>query len=195
MKIFEVGTKKTGTTSLGDALQGLGFKRKGWTYNLSNQFEASNYTNHDILWDTIDNHDVFEDRPWHDIDVKLLDTRYPGSKFILLERDDESWLRSVENWENPLINVAQIPENYTDKRWLGDKEILKQTLLKEKHAKYRYVKRYFKNRPNDLLVMSIKDGWEPLCEFLNIPIPSIPFPKSNTAAQHIKENKRNRRKD
>ena len=30
-----------------------------------------------------------------------------------------------------------------------------------------------------LLVFEVKDGWEPLCKFLNVPIPDIPFPKSN----------------
>ena len=30
------------------------------------------------------------------------------------------------------------------------------------------------------LVYDVKTGWEPLCNFLNVPVPSIPFPKSNT---------------
>lgn len=42
---------------------------------------------------------------------------------------------------------------------------------------------YFKNRPQDLLVIDITkgDGWEKLCPFLNKDIPDVPFPKSNTA--------------
>ena len=30
-----------------------------------------------------------------------------------------------------------------------------------------------------LLIFSVKQGWEPLCQFLNLPQPSVPFPKSN----------------
>lgn len=31
--------------------------------------------------------------------------------------------------------------------------------------------------PKDtLLVYKVQDGWEPLCEFLNVPVPSKPFP-------------------
>src|SRR5205814_5528363 len=30
-----------------------------------------------------------------------------------------------------------------------------------------------------LLVYEVKDGWEPLCKFLNVPVPDVPFPKSN----------------
>ncbi len=35
--------------------------------------------------------------------------------------------------------------------------------------------------PKDrLLVYNVKDGWEPLCNFLQVPVPSTPLPKSNT---------------
>ena len=31
--------------------------------------------------------------------------------------------------------------------------------------------------PEDrLLIYNIKDGWKPLCDFLNVPIPDSPFP-------------------
>ena len=29
------------------------------------------------------------------------------------------------------------------------------------------------------LVYDVKTGWEPLCNFLNVPVPSTPFPRSN----------------
>ena len=41
-----------------------------------------------------------------------------------------------------------------------------------------------------LLEMDLQDGWEPLCKFLNKPIPDEPFPRSNEAAavqQRFKE--------
>ena len=40
------------------------------------------------------------------------------------------------------------------------------------------VKEYFKDRPEDLLIMNIfeGDGWEKLCCFLSKPVPDIPFP-------------------
>ena len=34
--------------------------------------------------------------------------------------------------------------------------------------------------PKDrLLIYQVKEGWEPLCNFLNVPIPDIPFPYKN----------------
>jgi len=37
---------------------------------------------------------------------------------------------------------------------------------------------YFK-KFNPFLVFNVKQGWEPLCEFLNKPIPNEPFPNTN----------------
>ena len=31
----------------------------------------------------------------------------------------------------------------------------------------------------NLLVWNLKDGWEPLCKFLNVPIPDVPIPREN----------------
>jgi hypothetical protein len=37
-----------------------------------------------------------------------------------------------------------------------------------------------KEIPSDrLLVFDVRDGWEPLCEFLGVPVPDEPFPHSN----------------
>ncbi|MFL6603934.1 MAG: sulfotransferase [Steroidobacteraceae bacterium] len=34
--------------------------------------------------------------------------------------------------------------------------------------------------PNRLLVFDVKEGWEPLCDFLNVPVPHTSFPHSNS---------------
>jgi Sulfotransferase domain len=33
--------------------------------------------------------------------------------------------------------------------------------------------------PEKLLVFDVKEGWEPLCNFLNMPVPDHPFPNLN----------------
>ena len=49
-------------------------------------------------------------------------------------------------------------------------------------------KDYFNQWTNDvkntvpsenLLIFNVKEGWEPLCKFLNLPTPNIPFPRTN----------------
>ena len=37
--------------------------------------------------------------------------------------------------------------------------------------------------PERLLVFEVKDGWEPLCQFLGIPVPQEPFPNANDTAE------------
>ena len=37
--------------------------------------------------------------------------------------------------------------------------------------------------PERLLVYDVREGWEPLCEFLGVPEPEEPFPHLNDAAQ------------
>ena len=47
---------------------------------------------------------------------------------------------------------------------------------------------YFKDRPDDLLVLDIAkgEGWEPLCKFLGCPVPAAPFPHANNKLKEPK---------
>ena len=40
--------------------------------------------------------------------------------------------------------------------------------------------------PDKLLVFEAKDGWEPLCKFLNLPIPNVPYPHVNDTEEFRK---------
>ena len=50
--------------------------------------------------------------------------------------------------------------------------------LRDVHAE---VRRYFSNRPDDLLELNIAggQGWEALCPFLGLAAPDQPFPRLN----------------
>ena len=37
--------------------------------------------------------------------------------------------------------------------------------------------------PEKLLVFGPSQGWDPLCEFLKVPVPAVSFPRVNTTAQ------------
>ena len=44
--------------------------------------------------------------------------------------------------------------------------------------------------PERLLVHSAKDGWGPLCAFLEVPVPLTPYPRTNSKEeffQHMKD--------
>ena len=36
---------------------------------------------------------------------------------------------------------------------------------------------------HQLLVFDVREGWEPLCKFLDLPVPDIPFPNVNDKRQ------------
>ncbi|CAG5089880.1 Oidioi.mRNA.OKI2018_I69.PAR.g12389.t1.cds [Oikopleura dioica] len=66
-------------------------------------------------------------------------------------------------------------------RFLANKRIMKQRYL----SHIIYVKSVV---PDDkLLIWNIKDGWEPLCKFLQVPIPNEPIPRKNTRGELFEE--------
>ena len=49
------------------------------------------------------------------------------------------------------------------------------------------VEEYFKDRPQDLLIIDVTagEGWEKLCPFLGSPVPDVPFPKANVMCKAV----------
>ena len=182
MKIFEIGVMKTGTTSLGHALRLLGYKTRGWSHETQRNWRESD-KDYEVLYDVIDRYDAFHDGPWHDCDYRKLDIKYPNSKFILLDRDDSSWIRSLENHTNKKYERVRAihkksKSDFWDRGWESPDKF-KAERIAWKHEKYDAIKSYFKDRESDLLVMEISEGWSALCPFLQMKIPDIKFPHTN----------------
>jgi hypothetical protein len=38
-----------------------------------------------------------------------------------------------------------------------------------------------------LLTFDLRDGWEPLCDFLEVEVPGIPFPRTNSSKEFVDE--------
>ena len=159
MKIFGIGYGKTGTTSLGRALQILGLKVKGFDEKLLQCVKEGNI---ESTLRTVEKFDAFRDLPWCFENFYItLHERFPGSKFILTIRETESWFKSQRNfWFKYFnhkfpINEDQIKSDYEKRN--------------------EDIKGFF---TIDLLIINIcqGDGWEKLCHFLNRPIPEQSFP-------------------
>jgi len=179
-KVFCVGFHKTGTTSLAIALQTLGYRVTG--PNGVNDPDIENNVI-SMAYDFAERFDAFQDNPWPII-YKELDSQYPGSKFILLLRDSESWIRS----QVKCFGLNETPM----RKWIygvgcpkDNEDIYAQRF--ENHN--REVLNYFQNRPQDLLVMDFAagDGWDKLCNFLEVDIPNIVFPHVNKASDRAKQ--------
>ena len=115
---------------------------------------------------------------------KELDELIPGSKFILTIRDDESWYKSV----NRHIGDLRSPEHewiYGKGKGLPKTDQANTISIYNNHNKE--VINYFKDRPDDLLVIDFTKGdkWGKLCSFLGKDIPNTPFPHYNKGKAKI----------
>ena len=180
-KVFCIGFQKTGTTSLGKALEILG-------YNVCGPVGVTNPEIKDkaLIWalERVKYYDAFQDNPWPLL-YKELDFLYPGSKFILTTRNPRSWIKSMYRYFGSYEAAAEV--------WIYDGV---GTPVKNRH---RFVKRfkehnnevrtYFKDRPNDFLEIDLGKGhgWKELCSFIEERIPDTPFPKSNKSGSFSTE--------
>jgi 3'(2'),5'-bisphosphate nucleotidase len=179
-KIFGIGLSKTGTTSLARALEILGYKTKdylGITRYIAGDLSSINLK-------VIDENDAFTDTPIPSF-YKELDARYPNSKFILTTRNMDDWLKSCKKQFTK--RMAEKENEATGQLHTDLYGCFEFDPEKFANGYKRFVDgvlNYFKDRPRDLLVMDLCDGekWEPLCDFLNKPVPDIPFPVTNVSA-------------
>lgn len=169
MKVFGIGLARTGTTSLTRALRILGYR----AVHFPTSFDQILY--HDAATDTSVAY-RFEE----------LDRLFPGSKFILTMRDEQSWLASYSRFRSLQVRIGQDWPMLRETRRVrevlfGTQEFDPETWLAGYRRHTARVLDYFASRPQDLLVMNITagDGWEKLCPFLGKPIPPIPFPNLN----------------
>ena len=176
VKVFGIGFHKTATTSLGTALEILG-------YRLHGEFGVNDTDiRHTALPRALQlarQFDAFEDNPWPLL-YRELDRAFPGSKFVLSLRPVEKWLASISRH----FGSRSTPM----REWIygvgspqGNEDIYRRRY--ERHN--AEVAEYFRNRPGDLLVLRITEGegWEKLCPFLDLPVPGQAFPQVNVGRQ------------
>lgn len=174
--IVGVGLHKTGTTSLGVALGELGFTVLGHRPELVPSLTRGEVAPALRLAQTAD---AVQDTPWPLLFAEL-DAAVPDARFVLTHRDPDAWLASV---------VKHFGGTTTPMReWIygpgkGDPQAHPQVYLDRYRAHVARVREYFADRPHDLLELDMgrHPGWEPLCRFLDRPVPDRDFPHHNQA--------------
>jgi hypothetical protein len=166
-------------------------KHRAWGIGLGRTGTASFCESLRILgYQNVVHNPTFEQLPHLDgaadngctIFYKYLDYKFPNSKFVLLMRDLKPWLDSAEyiHGHEP---VDRSEDLVIMRRMLlyGTAVFDREKFIDAYHRHHDDVKRYFHNRPEDLLEMNITsgDGWEKLCPFLGLPIPDHPFGHTN----------------
>ncbi len=173
-KIFGTGWQRTGTTSLASALTMLGIPTRQYPWELLDD------PHHSIL----EKFQAFTDNPIPLL-FRQLDARFPGSRFIHTQRDEAGWLKSVE-W---LMTVGEkkfgferLPKGYEMfDRLYGTRAFDPDLFLGRYRRHNESVREYFADRHEDILYLDITagEGFEPICAFLGMPQPAIPFPHKN----------------
>jgi len=131
---------------------------------------------------------------------------YPDAKVLLSVREDEAWEQSmretvwaVRNGES-LIRLLSSAQGHINPQWQGFLDMIDGLLWQGKgtfaagHAEprqlidtmNRHVEKVKSTVPPErLLVWSVKEGWGPLCEFLELPVPEEPFPHINDRTEFL----------
>ena len=121
---------------------------------------------------------------------------YPDAKVLLTIRDAEAWFKSANatifkamtlsmgNSEDPHRNMAKTI--VVDNTFGGDLTDKKNAIdVYEKHNR-EVIDTVAADR---LLVFESSQGWKPLCDFLEVPVPDTGYPQSNSTddfAQRVK---------
>ncbi len=181
MKVFGLGLNRTGTSSLNEALLILGYK----SIQNCRPMVCCKDGEVGLKTEKLDNIDALTDIPVP-LKYRELDKAFPGSKFILTTRDFDSWMHSCEGYYTKFRAFSR--KFIWGKRMalyfknLYGREVFDAQEFSEAYKRHSSeVEEYFSGREEDLLVYSVcnGDGWKPLCEFLNKPVPDASFPHAN----------------
>lgn len=191
LQIIGSGFGRTGTMSMKHALEQLGFP----CYHMVECFPRG--PSHWELWEEAHRGNpqwdgLFEgftatvDFPASTSFAALADY-YPNAKVIHTVRDPEKWFLSTqstifgEEWirflptseAGPFLS-ATINAYFEDR--MHDRDYLMQRFEEHTEAVKASI------APDRLLVFEVSQGWEPLCEFLDLPVPEGEFPNVNDTA-------------
>lgn len=188
LKVIGAGLGRTGTASLKVAIERLGIGR---CYHMG---EMIAHIEHAAMW-------INASRGEADWDALLADyaatvdypacnfwqelaERYPEAKILLSVRDANQWFESTQE----TIFAPHFVEHMRNGPF---KELGERVVWSEFQGRMHdrdFMVPYFENRIEEikrsvpaerLLVYEVKQGWEPLCEFLDVRVPEEPFPRVN----------------
>ncbi len=185
-KVFVIGFHKTGTTSMGAALQALGYHLDQRHWKAEVAALPAPLTKPALAARALEiaaTADAFEDNPWPLLFAEM-DTAFPGSKFILTRRNPKAWLASItEHFGAKSSPLRQLIYGAN----AGAPQGNGQRYLYRYQQHIEYVLQYFAGRPDDLLIVELESAnWAELCRFLHKPELQRPFPRAGTGARRAR---------
>jgi sulfotransferase family protein len=131
---------------------------------------------------------------------------YPDAKVLLSVREPEAWERSMRQtvWAvrhgESLIRLLSSAQAHVNPGWQGFLDMIDRLVWQGKgtfasgHAEPEQLIAAMERHnaevqrvvsPERLLVWSVTEGWGPLCEFLELPVPEEPFPHVNDRTEFL----------
>jgi hypothetical protein len=205
LKVIGAGFGRTGTESLKMALEQLGFGKCYHAFEILpehlpewKKLQRGETPDYNLLFKGYQSCTDFPAAFYY----RELMKQYPNSKVILTTRDPQKWydsasktiFRKIPNFILSLIrfigffsNTARaFPDIHIQIRDLVHDDVFKGRANDREYAIATFKawnEEVMRTVPAErLMVFEVKDGWEPLCKFLNVPIPATPFPHSNAGA-------------
>jgi hypothetical protein len=201
MKLIGAGLPRTGTLSQKVALEMLGLEPCYHMVTVLADLDQA------VLWDrAMDGQaswdEIFDgfqstvDWPGGHFYKELM-AAYPNAKVLLSVRDPEEWERSMREtvWAvrhgDSLIRLLSDAQAHVNPRWQAFIDMIDrlvwQTTFGEGDSPEQLIATYRRHNeevkasvpPERLLVWDVTEGWEPLCQFLDVPVPDTTFPHLN----------------
>ena len=204
LSVIGAGIGRTGTESLKKALEELGYGKCYHLFELVKnpddlaeweKLETGAAIDHEKLFDGYGSAVDFPAFFYYKDFLRY----FPDAKVILTVREADKWYESASKTifrpvPKLLIFLARIfgvfsrrvkklPDIFAYVQRVGHQKLFDGKISDPDHCKAVFhswneeVKRTVP--PEKLLVFEVKQGWEPLCKFLNVPIPDKPFPHTN----------------
>ena len=206
MKVICAGLSKTGTKSLANALQILGYTVYDFPehVNIHGDEWRALYSGNETpdFVSMYEGVDAVTDLPaayWYE---ELLQA-FPDAKVILTVRDnDEVW---VQSWVKHLqlsrdlgmfsklaLGFFAKPRKFLDLATKADTAVYGSvnptaTILFKKKYNAHNERAKAVVPAEKLLVYNVKQGWDPLCQFLGVDVPSQEFPRKNVGGSTVRE--------
>jgi GT2 family glycosyltransferase/glycosyltransferase involved in cell wall biosynthesis len=175
-RVFGIGLNKTGTTSLHQALRVLGYDSLHWGGPALRRFIETSLAEGAPLLSRLDPHlDAFSDIQVLSEHYELLDTQYPGSRFVLTVRPLDDWIASRRRHVE--TNRRRKEAGTYHGRFL---EVDEPAWREHWTRHVEGAREYFAGRDDFLeLDLIASPDWRPLCDLLGRPRPTIDFPWAN----------------
>jgi len=197
LSVIGAGYGRTGTLSLKAALEHLGYvKCHHMIEVLHNPGEADLWMaaagrvsrGEAVDWETLlDGYRATVDWPACHFYRELAE-QYPQAKVVLTVRDPLAWYQSMAATTLKVIQEGVASGRIDpEKGNLGTELVVKAAfngILDDPEHGVEAFNRHTREvksaiEPDRLLIFDVREGWAPLCAFLDRPLPAVPFPRTN----------------